>query len=572
MHQISDTIERKFVDSVSTSDWEIETESGWVDITHINKTVPYKVWILETGSGKRIECADNHIVFRENDDQVFVKDLSIGDHIKGHPEIEKVSALYETNREENMYDLTVAGNHTFYAEGLLHHNTTVSAAFFVWFALFHDSKSIGIVANKQAIADEIMSKIRLMVENVPKWMQRGIVTFNKRRLEFENGSKIFGAATSSSGLRGMALQILYLDEFAFVENNLADDFFTSVYPTITAGKDTKVFMTSTPNGFNHFHKFWDEAEKGINGFVPLRVHWYETPGRDQKWYDEQKAVLGELKSSQELDAEFLGSSKQLLTAATMSRLSSKIPIQTLTGNYTGVLIYELPQKGHHYLMIVDVSRGRHLDSSAFLIVDVTDYPHRIVASYNNCDIPPMRYALLLQHFGSHYNTAYMLIEINDIGGQVADILWNEYEYGEMFWTKGGMILGKTGADPYPGVRTTKTTKRIGCANLKDIIEKEQFIVDDYTMIKELSTFIQNKTGSYEADEGYHDDMVMCGVLYAWIITQPFFKDIWDKDIRNKMYLDEEARIENELLPFFESNGNDYWAEQEGERFSPELLH
>lgn len=428
--------------------------------------------------------------------------------------------------------------------------TQTAAAFFVWFMIFNENKSIAILANKQATADEILHRIRFSYENLPKWLQSGVKSFNKRSLELENGCRLFGAATSSSGIRGKTINILYIDEGGFIANNLAEDFFTSVYPTVTASKDSKVIMTSTPNGFNHFYKFWNEAEKGINGFNPVRAHWYETPGRDQKWFEQQMAILGEQKGAQEILASFVGSSRQLLTAATMNSLTPETPKKEYTeGEYAGLKIYEAAKPDHSYVMTVDVSRGRHLDASAFTIFDITEYPHRIVATYNNKQIAPLMYAALLWKICTLYNEAYALIEINDIGSQVAEELYYTYEYMNMFWTKAGDLLGKTGADPYPGIRTTKKTKRIGCANLKDIIEKQQLIVNDMKAITELSTFIQNDAGSWEADEGFNDDQVATLWLFAWLVTQAWFVDLTDKSIRNKMYTDKIREMEENLLPF-----------------------
>lgn len=427
--------------------------------------------------------------------------------------------------------------------------TTVAAAYFVWYILFNDDKSVAILANKQATADEILSRIRLAYENLPKWMQQGVKTWNKRTIELENGSRVFCSASSSSGIRGKTINILYLDELAFIPNNQADDFFTSVYPTITASVESRVIITSTPNGFNSFYKFWNDAEKGINGFVPFSALWHEIPGRTQKWYDEQKAVLGELKAAQELDASFLGSSMQLLTPSVMSRLTYDNPIQEYTDKYKGLKLYKHPESKHNYVMTVDVSRGRHLDASTFIVVDVSSQPYRIVASYSNNETAPLMYAAILHTIAKQYNDAYMLVEINDIGAQVAESLHYDFEYENMFWSKSGEQLGKRGADAYPGVRTTKKTKRIGCANLKDMVEKDNFIINDLQMINELSTFVQSVQGSYEADEGFHDDMVMCGVLFAWLASQPWFKDLTDQDMRLAMYANQLAVIEEEMLPF-----------------------
>ena len=440
--------------------------------------------------------------------------------------------------------------------------TTVSAAYFVWYIIFNDAKSVAIFANKQSTADEIMSRVRRAYENLPMWLQQGVKTWNKRTVELENGSVIFGRATSASGNRGGSVNILYLDEFAFVQNTQAEEFFTSVYPTITAGKDSKVFMTSTPNGYNHFHRFWHEANKdkedGWNGFTPLRIHWYETPGRDQKWYDEQKVVLGEIKAAQELDAEFMGSSMTLLTGSVLSRLTYDRPIQEYTDNYKGLKVYSLPEKGKIYSMAVDVSRGRHLDYSAFTVFDITTYPHTIAATYRNNEIAPLLYSSILQTVGLKYNEAYILIEINDIGGQVADTLWNDLEYENIHWTKSGEQLGKSGADPYPGIRTTKKTKRIGCANLKDMIDNNQLIINDFDMISELSVFIQKDSGSYEADDGFHDDSVATLWLHAWMVSQLWFADLTDSNVRLKLHEEHISEMESELcIPTFLDGNEDY---------------
>lgn len=440
--------------------------------------------------------------------------------------------------------------------------TTVSAAYLIWVMLFNDNKTIAILANKQATADEILSRMRLAYEELPRWMQQGVKNWNKRSIELENGSKAFASASSSSSIRGRSISMLYLDEFAFVPNTQADEFFTAVYPTITAGKNTKIFMTSTPNGYNHFHKFWVEAEKtqrgerGGNGFMPLRVHWHETPGRDQAWYDEQKAILGELKAAQELDAEFLGSGKTLLSGSTLARLSFDTPAREYSGQERGLKVYTYPEKNHKYTMTVDVSRGRHLDYSAFTVFDITEYPHKIAATYRNNEIAPLLYASLVHKVARNYNEAYVLVEINDVGTQVADTLWTELEYESMFWTKAGDLLGKTGADPYPGVRTTKKTKRIGCANLKDMIDNQQLIINDYDMIQELSTFVQKDNGSYEADEGFHDDTVATLWLHSWMAAQPWFKDLTDSDVRLKLHEDHIKQMEDELMMPYFTDGNE----------------
>jgi len=252
------------------------------------------------------------------------------------------------------------------------------------------------------------------------------------------------------------------------------------------------------------------------------------------------------KSIQSHNCTFLGSSMTLLSGSTLARLTHDIPIKEYTDAYKGLKVYAEPIESHSYSMTVDVSRGRHLDYSAFIVYDITKYPHTIAATYKNNEISPLLYATVIDVVGKTYNSAYLLIETNDIGGQVADVLWNELEYPEMFWTKSGDILGKQGADPYPGIRTTKKTKRIGCANLKSLIDNNQLIVNDYDFIHELSTFVQSKTGSYEADAGYNDDMVMCGVMYAWLVSQRWFNELTDQDIRTTMYKNQMKELEDQI--------------------------
>lgn len=412
------------------------------------------------------------------------------------------------------------------------------------------------MANKQATAYEIMDRLRLMYENLPKFIQQGVKRWNRGSFELENLSKVFASATSKTAIRGRSPQLVYIDEYAFVENNQAEEFFTAVYPALSAGKESKMIISSTPNGFNHFYKIWNDSEKGRNGFANLLCMWNEHPDRDDKWLQEQISVLGELKANQEVFCTFLGSSLQLLSTQAMGRLSHDVPLKEYDGEYKGLRVYAYPKKDRVYTMTVDVSRGRHLDSSAFAVFDITEYPHTIAATYNFNDIAPIMYANVLHKIAKNYNEAFVLVEINDIGAQVAEEMYYSLEYENLYWTKSGDQLGKKGADPYPGIRTTKKTKRIGCANLKDIVERQQVIINDYTMINELSTFVQTDGGTYGADSGFHDDAVMCLVLYAWLCTQPWFIDLTDKNMKGQMYSAVIPTIEHDLDFMFVTDGTE----------------
>lgn len=428
------------------------------------------------------------------------------------------------------------------------------AAYVLWYTLFNNNKTVAILAHKSDAAMEILSRYQLMYENVPIWMQQGIKTWNKGDVDLENGSSVFTAATSSAGIRGKSVNLLYVDEAAIIPNNIADQFFTSVYPVVSAGETTKIILTSTPLGYNHFWKFWNDAENNNNGFVPLRVQYFEHPKRDEKWAAEQKALLGEIKFNQEVLCAFLGSSNTLINADTIGRLSPK-PYEHSKDNLD---IIEAPQDKHAYFITVDTSRGVGGDYSAFTVIDTTQYPFSIVAKYRDNKISPLLFPTIIHKVAKDYNNAVVLVEINDIGQQVADIIHNELEYENMIWvgsdSRYGQVLSSSGKSATLGVRTTKQIKRIGCATLKSLVESNKLLVFDKDIISELSTFIEHN-GSFEADEGYNDDLVMTLVLFAWASNDLLFKDLMNSNNRQALYSQQIQNIEQELTPFgFIDNG------------------
>ena len=438
------------------------------------------------------------------------------------------------------------------------------AAYILWYTLFNNNKTVAILANKAAAAREVLSRYQLMYENVPLWLQQGIKTWNKGDVELENGSKIITAATSSSGIRGKSVNLLYVDEAAIIPNNIAEEFFTSVYPVVSAGKTTKIILTSTPLGYNHFWKFWNDAEEGINGFVPLRVHYNEHPNRDDKWAAEQKALLGELKYNQEVICQFLGSSNTLISGDAIGRMSPKSFIHSKDG----LDILEQPIAQHLYFTTVDTSRGVGGDYSAFTVVDTTSYPFKVVAKYRDNKISPLLYPTVVQKVSKDYNNAYILVEINDIGQQVADIIHNDLEYENMIWVgsdaRYGQVLSSSGRHSVLGLRTTKQVKRIGCATLKSLVEENKLLVFDKDIISEFSTFIEH-AGTFQADEGYHDDLAMTLVLFAWATNDIMFKDLMNANNRQAMYSNQIKSIEDDLTPFgYIDNG-------QPEEYIPEVI-
>lgn len=480
-------------------------------------------------------CQEDPIYFIENYCMIVTLDYGL-----------QLFKLYDCQKEKVKH---ILGNRkAILMEGRQQGKTITSAACILWYTLFQDSKTVAIMANKTAAAREVMARYQGMYENLPLWMQQGVKTWNKGDVELENGSKIFTAATTASGIRGKSVNWLYIDEAAIIPNTVAEQFFASVYPTISAGQTTKILLTSTPLGYNHFWKFWNEAEKGNNGFVPMFIPYHRIPGRDEAWAEEQLRLLGELKFNQEVLCEFLGSSNTLISAKTLGAMSSIDPIHTKDG----LDIFEEPIDGHIYAMGVDTARGVGGDYSAFTVLDVTEAPYKLVAKYRDNKIAPMLFPNIVAKVGTDYNKAYIIVEINDIGQQVADILHMELEYDNILTTVKTALKQYLspgfGTKTQRGVRMTKQVKRQGCFALKSLLEEQKLLVFDAETISEFSTFIE-KQGSWQADEGYFDDLVMSLVLLAWMTSNPYFKDMTNVDIRERMYKDQMDSIEDELTPF-----------------------
>ena len=436
--------------------------------------------------------------------------------------------------------------------------STTSVAYLLHYVVFNDSVNVGILANKAATARELLGRLQLAYENLPKWMQQGVLAWNRGSLELENGSKILAASTSASAVRGMSFNILFLDEFAFVPNHIADSFFASVYPTITSGKSTKVIMVSTPHGMNHFYRMWHDAERKQNEYVPTSVHWSEVPGRDEKWREQTIKNTSEQQFKVEFECEFLGSVDTLINPAKLRALVYENPLQTSNG----LDVYEQPQKDHEYMCTVDVARGMDNDYSAFVIVDITSYPHRVVAKYRNNSIKPMLFPSIIHDTIRGYNNAWVLCEVNDIGDQVASILNYDLEYPNLLQCsmrgRAGQIVGQgfSGKKTQLGVKMSKAVKALGCSNLKTMIESDKVLFKDYDIISELTTFIQKRT-SFEAEEGCNDDLAMCLVIYAWMVDQDYFKELTDQDVRKRLYDEQKEQIEQDMAPFgFISDGLD----------------
>ena len=446
--------------------------------------------------------------------------------------------------------------------------STTVVSYLLHYAIFNDNVNIAILANKASTARDLLGRLQLAYENLPRWMQQGIISWNKGSLEIENGSKISANSTSSSAVRGGSYNVIFLDEFAFIPNHIADDFFASVYPTISSGQKTKVIIVSTPRGMNHFYRMWHDAERKKNEYMPTEVHWSEVPGRDEAWKEQTIANTSEQQFKVEFECEFLGSVNTLINPSKLKNLVYETPIQ----KNAGLDVYEIPRKDHNYLITVDVARGLGNDYSAFIVFDITNFPYRAVAKYKNNEIKPMLFPSVIHDIAKGYNKAFILCEVNDIGDQVASILNYDLEYENLLMCsqrgRAGQVVGSgfSGKRSQLGVRTTAAVKKLGCSNLKTLLEDDKIIIIDYDIISELTTFSQ-KHNSFEAEEGCNDDLAMCLVLFAWLVAQDYFKEMTDNDVRKRMYEEQKNQIEQDMAPFGFVNdglGQDSFIDKDGE--------
>ncbi len=504
-----------------------------------------------------LRCKDDPVYFSSN----YVKIVSLDEGLvpfKPYDFQEKLIRRFHENRFNICKMPRQTGKSTTCVSYLLH------------YLIFNDSVNIGILANKAATARELLGRLATAYENLPKWMQQGIIAWNKGNIELENGSKILAASTSASAVRGMSFNILFLDEFAFVPNHVADSFFASVYPTITSGKSTKVIIVSTPHGMNHFYRLWHDAEKDKNEYIPTDVHWSEVPGRDEKWKRQTIANTSEQQFKIEFECEFLGSIDTLIAPSKLRTLVYENP----QISNAGLDVYVDPQQKHDYVITVDVARGVGEDYSAFVVVDITEFPHKVVAKYRNNDIKPMLFPNIIWEIAKKYNNAFVLCEVNDIGDQVASILNYDLEYQNLLMCsmrgRAGQIVGQgfSGKKTQLGVKMSKTVKKVGSLNLKTMIEESKLLFSDYEIISELTTFI-SKSNSFEAEEGCNDDLAMCLVIYAWLVQQDYFKELTDQDIRKRLYEEQKNQIEQDMAPFgFMSDGLDdnSFVDNDGDRW------
>jgi hypothetical protein len=441
--------------------------------------------------------------------------------------------------------------------------TVTSVSYILWLSLFNSDQNIAILANKGDLAREILDRYQLAYENLPLWLQQGVKVWNKGNIELENGSKVLASATSSNAIRGGSFTLVFLDEFAFVPPNIAEKFFTSVYPVISSGKTTKMIIVSTPNGMNLFYKMWTDALGKRNDYKTFSIHWSMVPGRDEKFKEDTIKNTSLRQWQQEFETEFLGSTNTLISGEKLATISYKDEIN----DFSGMKIYEEPIKEffdeegnqvtrtHMYAMTVDVSEGRNLDYSAFSVFDVSTMPYKQVARFRDNTISPLLYPNILQMCAVYYNNAYVLIEINN-NPQVAEILQNDLEYENVMRVVSGNKKAQTLSSGFGngmalGLKMSPLVKRMGCSTLKTLIEMDKLIINDFETYSELTTFVSN-SNSYEAEEGCNDDLAMTLVIFGWLSTQKYFKEIVDHDIRKQLQLEKfNISDDDDILPIID---------------------
>ena len=428
--------------------------------------------------------------------------------------------------------------------------STIIVAYLLHYALFNPNSNVAILANKSSTARDILGRLQLAYENIPKFLQQGVLNWNKGSIELENGSKIVAAATSSSAVRGGSYNIIFLDEFAFVPATIAEQFFSSVFPTISSGKNTKMIIVSTPHGMNMYYKLWTDAVNKQNDYVPIEVHWSEVPGRDEKWKENTIRNTSQEQFNQEFECEFLGSIDTLISSTKIKVIPYAPPLQS----QGGLDVFEKPDKNKMYVCTVDVARGMGKDFSAFIIFDVSQMPYRVVAKYRNNEIKPMVFPNVIQQTCKGYNNAHILVEVNDLGGQISDALQYDLEYDNLLMTtqrgRAGQVLGSgfSGRGSQLGIRMTKQIKKVGCSNLKTIVESDKIIINDFNIIEEMSTF-SRQNNSWKAEEGCNDDLMTCLIIFGWLSNQTYFKELSNSDVRSKLYEEQSNIIEQDMAPF-----------------------
>lgn len=420
--------------------------------------------------------------------------------------------------------------------------TTAVAIYLAHFVCFNEAKNVGILAHKGSMAAEVLDRTQQALELLPDFLQPGVITWNKNSIELENGCCISAFASSPDSVRGQSFALLYLDEAGFIEN--FDETWKAILPVISSGRRSKIILTSTPNGMNHWYDLWEGSLKGVSGFTPYTATWTSVKGRmyneqnifddGKEWSANQIGASSLEAFNQEHNCNFMGTSGTLISGFKLSKMTFT-EIEDSCNFYR----YYDPIPGHKYIISVDPAEGRGQDYSSFHVIDVTKYPYEQVGVYHSNEVSPLLLPTVIMKFAMEYNDAWVYIELNSTGGTVAKTLYIDLEYEN--------VICESSKDL--GLKQSKVTKAIGCSTLKDLIEKDKLILHDRKTVMEFRTFVE-KGVSWAALDGFHDDLVMALAVFAYLTSQSKFNDFIevDRNVGNDIFKREMDDIYNDFAP------------------------
>lgn len=565
--KLSDTVLRKFTEIIDVTNWQIESDEGWTDIKSINKTIPYQKYILKFESGRILECADNHIIIDEDYNEIFAKD-SLGINIRVKDGLDKVKDIVITDNFEEMYDFTLdeSSNHLYYANGVLSHNTTLMTIYALWLANFFPDQHIIICADKSSTASMIFERIRLAYKELPGWIKCPSEEFNKRSMTLKNGSQIVTSATTDSAIRGNSLSCLIVDEFAFVDENIADKFWTSVTPTLVTNPNAKMFVSSTPNGVgNMFWSLCDRSEKGLNDFKIQKVVWSDVPGRDAAWKKRtiETDMNGDVnKFEQEYNCKFIGASNSPFSSQTFEFIEKCVEEPVFEEN--NFKVWKMPENNRIYSIGVDVAEGIGKDQSVIQVFDMTDLSKiEQVATYANSKINTTDFTEKVLEIAKLYGNPVLSVERNGPGTDVCQRIYVDHRYLN-FVCHG--TNSKEIERQRPGIICSNNTKYPGIINMKYwLCDTFKVIIKDREFLDELRHFERKPNNKWGAEYGYHDDLVMStvwalNVLHRKLVNKYFIVESFDEKgnpqvIRNKFtYNLEDSAYKNLIYTKFADKG------------------
>ena len=531
MYSLSDEVERKFTEVYDASDWLVMTDTGWQPVIDVKQTVPYTVWELTLDNGQTLKCADDHIVFHENYDEVFVKDLIPGDTVLTESGTCRVVSVEDLGYSDHMYDIGVDSvDHRYYSSGILSHNTTCAVGYLLWYGMFIPNQTILIAAHVYTMALEIMQRVRYAYEMCPDFIRPGVTNYNKGSIEFENGSRIISSTTTENTGRGMSISLLFLDELSSVPITIAAELWSSISPTLATGG--KCIVTSTPNSTEDlFHQIWSEAnekfdeygnetELGKNGFFPFRADWWEHPDRDEAWKAGEMAKIGEAMFRREYNNEFVTFEETLISPLLLADMKGIEP-QFKQGE---VRWYQKPKDDKLYVIGLDPSLGTGGNYSA---IQVLEMPSMIQVAEWHHNLTPVEGQIKVLRSICRYilescpksggSNIFWSVENNNVGEAALVVIKNIGEESIP-----GLFVSEPARKGHvrkfrKGFNTTHRNKISACSKLKHFIESGKMTVMSRNLVSELKSYIA-KGPSFEAKVGAQDDLVAAMLLLIRMST------------------------------------------------------